>query len=286
MAEKSHSVRQWSLIRPHTPVPSTDKFSAPECVRASAPDDAVHQPGALERAPPDARRNDFACGFSWLASNTSVRRTTVCGANFASNSPPSCAPPRLRAQLFVTLPARQSGPPEWTLSRHRTRSIHHARGAEQNRLPSSYMTSVYPGEHPFTRDSFTANASGRGTAGAAAAMRDRKALQYRKTARREYVRRDISARHITTMFLFRRRHTGVKNLYFRSSICSASQSAVNKRRWSWASPLLPDYGQIVGRFPKGQVEEAALWLAKTTFPCVKFSHHHSNTDYIAKILRA
>ncbi len=46
------------------------------------------------------------------------------------------------------------------------------------------------------------------------AMRDRKALQYQKQRAGEYVRRDIF-RPPYRRCSVRRRHTGVKNLYFR-----------------------------------------------------------------------
>ncbi|SUG13813.1 Uncharacterised protein [Salmonella enterica subsp. arizonae] len=60
----------------------------------------------------------------------------------------------------------------------------------------------------------------------------------------------IFARHIT-MLLSRRRHAGVKNLYFRIINMFGKPVGGDKiGGWSWASPLLPDYSQIVGRFPE------------------------------------
>lgn len=62
-----------------------------------------------------------------------------------------------------------------------------------------------------------------------------------------------------------------------------NRSAATKRRGHGASPLLPDYGQIVWFPEKGQSRRLTR-LAKPHF-CVKFSHHHSNTDLHNKFRR-
>ncbi len=206
----------------------------------------------------------------------------LAGMNFTKLAS-SCAS-RLRCAQRHSSRCQPASPPARmdTFSAPNVRSIHYARGAENRLLPHRKATVYGPTNTQFTH--VTANASGRGIICGNGDARSESA-SISKTARREYVRRDIRPPYHDVPGsggAIRASRICISG----SSICSASQSAATKGG---------GHGHLHCRIRvmvklsdvsrKGTVEEAVFgW--RTTF-CVKIfaSSQQYGTSLLIKISR-